>query len=124
MAAFSQDGKVVSVNDAVSIVGLVVSVVGSGGLAQVTVETDLTTATFVCAANDCQAVEHSADAAHPATSIAGKHFGVAGNQVSVMGRVASITGSGNTASLTVTLKSSGANIVVPAGAVRSHIFNG
>jgi len=66
---FNIDGKVVNVNDAVSVVGTVVSVVGSGGNAQVTFETDLTTATAVCQANDCQAVEHSADATHPATSM-------------------------------------------------------
>jgi hypothetical protein len=97
----------------------VVSVAGSGGAALVTVETPLTTATFVCNAADCNAVEHSADANHPATSISGKHFGFAGDQISVLGKVTAISCSGNTAALTVTLTTSGLSITVPAGACRA-----
>ena len=111
MAAFNFDGKVVSVNDQVSIVGNVVSVAGTGSLAVITVETVLTPNTFVAQANDMK-------------SISGKAFGSAEDPVSVLGRVSAISGSGNTASLSVVLKTSGNTITVPAGAVRSHQWNG
>ena len=124
MSAFNQDGKVVTINDYVTITGLVVSFTGSGGTALVVVETSLTIATFTAQANDMNAVQHSADAAHAATSISGKNFGAAGDLVSVLGNVTAISGSGNTALLTVTLETSGLSIIVPAGVVRSFQFNG
>lgn len=124
MSAFNQDGKVVNINDYVTITGLVVSFTGSGGTALVVVETSLTIATFTAQANDMNAVQHSADAAHAATSISGKNFGAAGDLVSVLGNVTAISGSGNTASLSVVLKTSGNTVTVPAGACRSAIFNG
>lgn len=120
MSAFNQDGKVVSVNDSVSIVGNVVSVSGTGSLAVVTVETVLTPNTFVAQANDMNAVQTEG----PAKSISGKAFGFAEDPVSVLGKVSAISGSGNTASLSVVLKTSGNTVTVPAGACRSAIFNG
>jgi len=118
--AFSADGKIVNVNDQVSIVGLVVSVSGTGSLAVITVETALTPNTFAAQANDMNAVQTEG----VAKSISGKAFGFAGDQVSVLGRVSAISGSGNTAALSVVLKTSGNTITVPAGVTRSAQFNG
>jgi hypothetical protein len=59
------------------------------------------------------------DPASLAISIWGKAFGTAGDDVSVLGVVTAITGSGQNASLTVTLKTSGASVTVPAGSVNS-----
>lgn len=124
MAAFGANGQVISVNDQVTIKGLVVSYTGSGGTALVTVETVLTPNTFVCQANDAQAVLHTADAAHSATSISGEYTGAAQDLISPLGRVTAISGRGNTALLTVTLKTSNLSIQVPAGACSSAQFNG
>jgi hypothetical protein len=89
------------------------------GLASVTCETSWSSATFVIQANDAEAVQHTNDAAHPALSITGKNYGAAQDQISVLGTATAITGSGETASLTVTLASSGLVITAPAGAVQS-----
>jgi hypothetical protein len=121
MSAFNQDGKVVAVNDEVTITGNVVSVSGTGPTAMVTVETVLSANNFVAQANDMNAVQSEGS---PAVSISGKHFGTAEDKVSVLGVVTAISGSGNTASLTVTLKTSGLSVTVPAGACRSAQFNG
>jgi hypothetical protein len=115
------NGKFVSVNDSVSILGKVVSVSGTGSLAVVTVQPPTAPASgqFNAKANDMEAVQHTVDASHPALSIDGKAFGLVDNDVSVLGVVTAISGSGQTASLTVTLKTSGASITVPAGSVNS-----
>lgn len=119
MSALNTNGKPVSVGDSVSIIGTVVSFTGTGPKAQVTVQTQWTTATFVAQANDMNAVQHSADASHPCTSISGKAFGAANDAVTVLGKVTAISGSGETAILTVTLTTSQASISVPAGACQS-----
>lgn len=111
----NNNGGTVSVNDSVSIVAKVVSVSGSGSLATVTVQAPLDASTFNIVANDAAAVAHQADASHPARSINGAPFGLAGNDVTVEGVVTSISGSGQSAKLTVTLKSSGGSIVTAAG---------
>jgi len=113
------NGKSVSVNDSVSILGKVVSVSGTGSLATVTVQPPTAPASgqFNAKANDMSAVQ--TDPASPAISIWGKAFGTAGDDVSVLGVVTAITGSGQNASLTVTLKTSGASVTVPAGSVNS-----
>lgn len=120
MAAFNADGKVVAVNDEVSILGLVVSLTGSGGTAVVTVQPLLTTSTITANANDMNAVDHPNDSDHVATSISGKHFGQAGERVSVLGTVTAVSGS----TLTVLLCASGGSVTVPAGSCRSAQFNG
>jgi hypothetical protein len=66
-----------------------------------------------------KAPDFAADATHTAVSQDGHHFGVAGDQVSVLGIVTAISGSGNTATLTITLTKSGASINVPSGACNS-----
>jgi len=131
MPAFSKDGKVINLFDNVSCQGMISSITGSGALALVTVLPLLTTSTVVVQANDCRAVQHAeplpgqTDAAstYPATGIAGMYFGVAGEQVTILGTVTAITGTGNTALLTVTCASSGRSIVVPSGSCASASDN-
>lgn len=123
MSATNKNGKVVSVGDAVSIVGKVVSTVGSGSLASVTCQAPLDTGTFTCKANDANAVQEyynskdSLDSAntYPAVSFSGKHYGAVYDDLTVMGVVTAISGSGQNAVLTVTLKSSGNSIQTAAG---------
>jgi len=124
MAALNSLGQVVNLEDQVSIIAVVVSTANFGttvpsSLATVTAGTVLTPATFNHQANDANAVEHSNDAAHPALSITGKNYGASGDQETVLGTVTAISGNGNTASLTVTLASSGLSVTVPAGATTS-----
>lgn len=125
MAATNFDGKPVAVNDQVTIIGLVTAVSGSGGLATITVipTTAIGTATISAKANDMNSVDGPNDASHPATGIAGQFFGV-GDNVSVLGKVTAISGSGTYASLTVTLINSGNSVTVPSSSVRSAQFNG
>ena len=108
-------GGTVSVNDNVSIVAKSVSVSGSGSLAVVTVQAPLDASTFNIVANDAYAVQHESLAAHPAVSIDGKNYGTAGDDITVLGVVTGISGSGQFAILTVQLKSSGNSIVTAAG---------
>jgi hypothetical protein len=115
MAAFNQDGKVVNINDRVSIGGKVVSLTGAGSIAQITVQPTTGIVNFVARANDMQAV----DATGAATGINGQFFGTVGDSVTVLGVVTAISGSGVNAILTVTLKTSQASIQAPAGSCRS-----
>lgn len=121
MAAFNIDGKVVNVGDAVSVVGICVGTSGTAQPLSCTIQPDLAPASgqFTCAANDCNATQHSADANHPARSASGKPFGGLNDDVTVMGVVTAISGSGNGATLTVTLKNSGLSVSVPSGACHS-----
>lgn len=115
----NKNGQTVSVNDQVSILAKFVSLTGSGSLATVTAQPQLSTSTISVKAYDCQCVSHPADSSHVARSISGQAFGVAGNDLSILGTVTAITGSGVTALLTVTLKSSGNSVTVPAGSCQS-----
>jgi len=119
MAAFNANGKVVNAGDRVTVQGRVASYSGSGSTAQVTVEVPWSANTFVASAQDMKAPDFAADATHTAVSQDGHHFGVAGDQVSVLGIVTAISGSGNTAILTVTLIRSGLSVLVPSGACNS-----
>jgi hypothetical protein len=116
------DGKVVSANDQVTIMGSVDAVSGSGGSAVVTVIPlrALAAGGISCKANDMNA---AGIISGNALSIAGKPFGV-GDRVSVLGTVTSVSGSGADAVLTVTLCTSGNSVTVPAGSVHSLQFNG
>lgn len=119
----NKNGKVVNVGDAVSIVAKVVSVSGSGSLASVTVQSPLDAGTYSIVASDANAVQEyynskdSVDSAntYPAVSLSGKHYGAAYDDLTVMGVVTAISGSGQNAVLTVTLKSSGNSIHTAAG---------
>ena len=71
--------------------------------------------TFVASAQDMKAPDFAADATHTAVSQDGHYFGVAGDQVSVLGIVTAISGS----TLTITLTNSGLSVLVPSGACNS-----
>lgn len=127
MAAINVNGQVVNVGDEVSCPGTVVSASGSGFTALVTVQTPLAAGTVVAQAKDMNSTENVeaqgtvADSAstYPCSSFNGNNFGKAGDQVTILGTVTAISGSGNTALLTVKLVSSGNSISIPAGACSS-----
>lgn len=111
-------GKTIIVGDQVSIQGTVYALSsGSGSTAVITVETNWTPNLISAQANDMNAVEQANDALHTALSFnGGKNFGQVQDQVTVLGTVTAISGSGVTASLSVKLVTSGATVSVPAGA--------
>jgi hypothetical protein len=119
MSAINKNGKAVNINDAVSIIGKVVSVSGSGSLASVTVQSPLDAGTYVIIAHDAGAVEHQTDASHVALSVDGKPYGLVDNDLTARGVVTSISGSGQNAILTVQLSVSGNSINTAAGNVTS-----
>lgn len=125
MSAINRNGQVIHVGDAVSILGKVVSVSGIGSLAQVTAQAPLDSGTFVCQANDAAAVQHqptvdnAPDATLPAVSINGKNYGKFYEDLTVLGVVTSIAGTGVNAILTVKLKTSQTSINTAAGNVYS-----
>ena len=113
----SRNNVPVNVNDQVSILGAVASVTGSiPSTVSVVVNAQNSNTQFTCHANDCTAVQHTSGAA---MSMNGKLFDT-GDRVTVNGVVTAISGSGLTATLTVTLDNSGLSITVPAGSVQSN----
>ena len=116
----NKNGKVINVNDAVSIVAKVASVSGSGSTATVTVQAPLDPGTFNIQANDAYAVQQEYDSTSPdalylAVSIDGKHYGQAGDDLTALGVCTAISGSGLNAILTVLLKTSQTSINTAAG---------
>jgi hypothetical protein len=83
----------------------------------VVVQSPLDAGTYSIQANDANAVEHQTDASHLAVSFGGKPYGVAGNDITVLGLVTSISGSGQNAILSVLLVSSLTTITTAAGNV-------
>ena len=112
MAAFNSNGKVVSVGDRVSIRGTITTV-GSGSNPDVTIQPPLSASTFVAKARDIRTPECTAPG--PAQGNAA----TVGNPCTATGLVTAVTGSGNTATLTVTLSDSGSSISIVAGACNS-----
>jgi hypothetical protein len=108
-------GDTVSVNDHVSIVAKVVSVSGSGSLASVTAQCPLDAGTVSIKANDANAVEQPVDNSHVARSFGGNAYGAAGDDITILGLVTAITGSGITAQMTVKLVSSLTSITTATG---------
>ena len=127
MSGTNKYGFAVNVNDSVSITAKVVSISGVGSLATLVVQAPLDAGTFTITANDANAVQHndgtspgistldSPNTVHPAVSIAGKVYGAAYDDLTVLGVVTSIAGSGINAILSVILKSSRATINTAAG---------
>src|ERR1700685_4078347 len=112
MPARVRGNVLVNISDTVTVIGNVISVTGLGSLASVVVAPiSAPSFTFTIQANDASAVE--SDNGARALSIAGRAYGNAGDQVSVGGQVTTISGSGASAVLTITLKSSGASVQVP-----------
>lgn len=106
MATFNYDGKAVSVNDRVTILGNVTAISGS----TVTVRPLSQVATIDVNEKDTYGPQTDGSA----KSLDGKGYAVA-DRVNVMGVVTSISGS----TLTVTLNSSGNSVSVHSGSVRS-----
>jgi hypothetical protein len=124
MANNNANGQQINIGDQVSIQATVVSTAPFGstvpsGLATVTSGTALTSATFTHNGNDAAAVQHSVDSAHVALSDTGKAYGAAGDFCTPKGTVTAISGTGDTASVSVQLITSGAVITVPAGVCNS-----
>lgn len=116
------DGNIVSVGDQVTIMGTVNTVTGTGGGAVVTVipRKALASGSISCIGRDMNAAGLISGNAQ---SIVGKPFGV-GDNVSVLGNVTAISGSGMGATLTVTLCNSGNSVTVPSRSVYNLQFNG
>lgn len=115
MAAFNFDGKVISVGDRATILGVISSVSTSDNTANVVIQPPLSTSTFTVKAPDVYSpVTQTSEGA----GASGVKL-VAGADCTVPGLVTAITGSGNTATLTVQTFSSGTSVSVPSGAVRS-----
>lgn len=114
-AAVNSNGQTITVNAQCSIKAKVVSVSGHGINAIVTVQAPLDAGTFVIYAHDAYAVEQLADNDHAASSIVGKPYGKVGDDVTVMGRIVSITGLGVNAVATVLLITSQTTIQTAAG---------
>ena len=124
--ALNRNGQIVNINDSVTCLATVVSFTGVGSTAQVTAQTPLSASTVVIQANDAQAKQHvevqnAADSTnvYACLSISGMYYGKDGDELSILGTVTAISGSGNTALLSVKLVTSGATIIVPAGACAS-----
>ena len=120
----NKNGGTVSIGDAVSIVGKVVSVSSSGGKATVVVQSPLDSGTYSIQADDATAVQQfyngnttvaDSSGAYPANCFFGDLYGSAGDDLTVMGLVTAISGSGVNAVLTVKLKTSGNSINTAAG---------
>lgn len=110
MAVFNYDGKQVSVNDRVSVLGYVTAVSGTGGSATVTFQPLHSNSTISVKGNDANAPQTDG----VVTSISGKGYGLA-DRATVLGFVTAISG----VNLVITLESSGASVTVPAASVRS-----
>lgn len=113
MAGTTLQGHTVNAGDSVNFPATVSVISGTGRNASVTATT-YSGDTVVFKAQDCYGPQ--TDGA--AVSHSGKGFSV-GDTVSVMGVVASLTGSGKTAQLTITAKSSSTSLVASASAVHT-----
>jgi hypothetical protein len=111
--AFNINGNPVNVGDRVSILG-VITAVGTGSNPNVTVQPPLSASTFVVTAQDIYTVEGTA-----CGGSAG-NLPTVGNDCTTFGIVKSISGSGNTATLTVKPNVAGL-ITVPSGACQSDL---
>jgi hypothetical protein len=118
MSAFNQNGDPIKVGDRVSILGNIVSVSSSNINASVVVQPPLSANTFTVLAKDVFTVVNQTAEGAGAT---GNKL-VAGQDCTVTGLVTAISGSGNTATLTVTTSVNGTSISVPAGACNSDNF--
>jgi predicted extracellular nuclease len=114
-SALNKNGSPVNVGDHVSITAKVVSYTGSGSKASVIVQSPLDAGTYTIQANDAFAVEQPSDSLHTAVSFEGNWYGVKGDDITVLGLVTAISGSGVNALLTVTLISSLNSITTAAG---------
>ena len=115
MAAFNIDGKVVNVQDRVSIIGIVTALTGPADQNQtITVQPPLSATTFNANVQDVFDTEGILTGAASGNQV------LVGINCTVRGLVTAISGSGNTALLTVQLFNSGATVTgIPSGATHS-----
>ena len=113
MAAFDLKGQIVNTGDQVSVLGSVTAV-GSGSNPNVTIQPPLSPNTYTVTARNLRTTEGGANGGVQGNAIA------VGNDCTVVGVVSSISGSGNTATLTIVLQDSGILLNVPAGACYSN----
>ena len=106
-------GNIISVGDEVTTLGTVTAITGSGSNALVAVTTQAGDQITVVA-KDC----YGPQSGGAAISHSGKGFSV-GDNITVMGTVAAISGSGQSAQLTVKLKSSQSSVTHTAVAAHS-----
>jgi hypothetical protein len=117
MAGFNLDGKVVNVGDRVSIVGIITALSSPvNENTTVTIQPPLSSTTFAANALDVHTVEGTGNGPSYGNSL------VVGNDCTTIGLVTAISGSGNTATLTVKLTTSGNSVSVPSGACHSDNF--
>jgi len=109
MAAFDLKGHTVNIGDQISIIG-VITAVGSGSNPTVTVQPPLSANTFTVNAQDITTYEGTAPGPARGNSV------IVGNDCTTTGIVTGISGSGNTATLTVQAAVSGDVISAPSGA--------
>lgn len=115
MSALNQMGDPVNVGDRVTIVGVVSSVSTTDITANVVVQPPLSANTFTVNVQD---VIVPAGQTTEGAGMTGNKV-VAGSDCTVTGLVTAISGSGNTATLTVSTSVKGTSITVPAGACYS-----
>ena len=111
--AFNIDGKPVSVGDRVSAIAVITAVSGTGINTTLTLQPPLLSTTISVSILDIYTIEGiscGAAQGNPA---------IVGNDCTVIGLVTAISGSGNTASLTVQLSRSGASVTLVSGGVHS-----
>jgi hypothetical protein len=109
MSAFDIAGRVISVGDAVSILGNIVSV-GPGNDPGVIIQPPLSTAQFTALEQDIYTTEGTSCGGAQGNQV------TSGNDCVTRGVVTAIAGSGNTATLSVQLSASGFTVSVPSGA--------
>ena len=119
MAGLSRNGNLVNVNDQVTIMGSAVSITGTApSKAAVVVAEAYDGNQFTAQANDCSVVEPAPNTTN--TAFWGGNGFAAGALVNVNGKVTSISGTGLSAQLTVTLDVSGLSITASAGSCNSN----
>jgi hypothetical protein len=113
MSAFNLDGNVVNVGDRVSAIGVITAVSGTGVNTTLTIQPPLKASTISVSILDIYTIEGISCGAAQGNSA------IVGNDCTVIGIVTAISGSGNTATLTVQLSRSGASVTLASGAVHS-----
>jgi len=109
------DGKVVNVQDSVTIIGVITALIGPADENQtVTVQPPLSATTFNANVQDVFDTEGIVSGSASGNQV------LVGNNCTVRGLVTAISGQGNTALLTVQLFNSGATVTrIPSGACHS-----
>src|ERR1700676_2067158 len=101
--ALSRNGNLVNIGDQVTIMGSAVSVTGADSSTAAVVITEAYDGNqFTAQANDCSVSKQAPNSGSTGTGVGGCRF-KAGAYVNVNGQVTAVSGSGQSAQLTVTL---------------------